>query len=230
VSAVLPGPEFSEQIVVSAPIPTYAYVQFATYFVPVEVGAVRFKQLSDAMKTMFILCIVSVLDLSLELVLNRLGIHNLFMDDLFLPIEVSFLGAVFFLGVRSRKARTVIVGSALGFLVVWVIDKIYFDNPDSINSWMSMASRVVDTFMALVVCQFAVRDHGGTAVDPSIEWVAAGAIVYSVGTFLIFGLGNQLMELGVQYFTAAWYINWTLAIVSNVLFTKGLLCKPLPTT
>jgi len=80
--------------------------------------------------------------------------------------------------------------------------------------------------MAAIVIWTQIKDERSTMLERSVFWVAAAVILYSTGTMAVLGLGNFLMKLGRPYFVAAWHINWTLIIVANIFYTKGMLCKP----
>jgi ABC-type transport system involved in multi-copper enzyme maturation permease subunit len=102
---------------------------------------------------------------------------------------------------------------------------VFFRDPDHINSGMAMISRTFLIVMALVTLQSAIKDEKLHLLERPVFWVVMGVVLYSAGTLLVVGLSNQLLELGVPYFVVAWHINWSLLIIANLLYTKGMLCK-----
>ena len=102
---------------------------------------------------------------------------------------------------------------------------IWFNNPNHIDSGMAMISRTFVIAVSLITLQATLKDERSRLVERPVFWVAMGAILYSSGTLLVVGLSNQLLQLGKTYFDVAWHINWTLLIIANLFYTKGILCK-----
>jgi hypothetical protein len=102
---------------------------------------------------------------------------------------------------------------------------IWFYDPDHIDSAMAIVSRILLIVMSLVTLQAAMRDEQSHLTARPIFWVVIGVILYSSGTMLVFGLSNQLLKLGETYFIVAWHVNWSLLIIANLAYTRGMLCK-----
>jgi hypothetical protein len=76
-----------------------------------------------------------------------------------------------------------------------------------------------------VTLHAAVKDEKSHLLERPVFWVAMGVLLYASGTLLVLGLSNHLLQLGKPYFDVAWHINWSLLIIANLLYTKGMLCK-----
>ena len=48
-------------------------------------------------------------------------------------------------------------------------------------------------------------------------WLASSALIYFTGVFFIPGLSNDILKMGISYFEDAWYINWSLGTIVNIL-------------
>jgi hypothetical protein len=86
-------------------------------------------------------------------------------------------------------------------------------------------SRIFLVVMCVITLIGVPRSRGGRLTSQPVFWVLTGTVLYSSGSFVVFGLSNVLLREGLAYFHIAWHINWLLLIAANLLYTKGLLCK-----
>jgi hypothetical protein len=206
-------------------IPVLGQIHFIGYVVPATAGIIRFPRLSRAMRILTLLCVLACIDIAAQYLVALWGMKNYFLSDYYRVIEVSLLCVVFYLSSVSKGTRIVLRVLGILFVVIWVLDMIFFRDPDRINSGMAMISRTFLIVMALVTLQSAIKDEKSHLLERPVFWVVMGVVLYSAGTLLVVGLSNQLLELGVPYFVVAWHINWSLLIIANLLYTKGMLCK-----
>jgi hypothetical protein len=206
-------------------IPVLGQIHFIGYVVPATAGIIRFPRLSRAMRILTLLCVLACIDIAAQYLVALWGMKNYFLSDYYRVIEVSLLCVVFYLSSVSKGTRKVLRVLGILFVVIWVLDMIFFRDPDRINSGMAMISRTFLIVMALVTLQSAIKDEKSHLLERPVFWVVMGVVLYSAGTLLVVGLSNQLLDLGVPYFVVAWHINWSLLIIANLLYTKGMLCK-----
>jgi hypothetical protein len=206
-------------------IPVFGQIHLASFLIPASVGVAKFATLNKAMRILAVMCLVACLDVALQVFLSMKYVKNYFISDYYRLIETSFLCAVFYFAVASRKVRNVLRGFGILFVVIWIVDMNWFNNPDHMNSGMAMISRVFVLGMSLITLQTTMKDERPHLVQRPVFWIALGAILYSTGTLLIVGLSNQLLQLGPTYFIVAWHVNWSLLIIVNLFYAKGMLCK-----
>jgi len=206
-------------------IPILGYVYFVSSLVPLSVGLVRYRSIARPMKILTLLCVLSFVNAATQFILGRLKISNQFIGNAFVPVEVLLIILIYFFSTGLSKYRRIVVGSGILFMLVWIIDKLFFEIPNQINPEMAVVSRLFLVAMSLLMISVASGVEIPRLRDKSVFWVAAGVILYSTGTFLAVGLGNRLLEMNVSFFIIVWHINWSLLIVANLLYTKGLLCK-----
>lgn len=206
-------------------VPIFAVFSHVSFFMPTAAGIVRFKQLDRSIKVFVLFCIYSCIELSIEYVLGVKHINNTLLINYGFLIETLFPVVVCMLAVEERGVRRVI--GALGILIVciWVIDKIFFDVGNQINSEMGAVTRVFIIIVSLVTMHTIAKKLDSPLTDKPIFWVSAGFILYSAGTLFIVALSNVLLKMGYLYFLAAWYLNWSLTILSNLIFLKGFFCR-----
>jgi len=206
-------------------IPVFGQVHLVSFLVPAIAGIKRFAVVSRAMRVLTVLCVLACIDIVAQYLVALWGMKNYFLSDYYRVIEVSLLCAVFHFSTVSKGTRIVLRLLGILFVVIWAVDMISFHDPNRINSGMAMISRTFLIVMALVTLQSAIKDEKSNLLERPVFWVVMGVVLYSAGTLLVVGLSNQLLELGVPYFVVAWHINWSLLIIANLLYTKGMLCK-----
>ena len=206
-------------------IPIFGQIHALSFLVPATAGVKKFAGLSTALRMLAALCILACLNIATQYVLAVLSIKNYFISNYYRVIETSLLCAVFYYSAAPKGVRNVLRGLGILFFVIWGVDTIWYNNPNQIDSGMAMISRIFILGMSLITLQATFKDERSHLVERSVFWIAMGAVLYSSGTLLVVGLGNQLLQLGQPYFIAAWHVNWLLLIIANLFYTKGMLCK-----
>ncbi len=207
------------------PTPTLGYVAAWSYVIPVAAGITRLRVLSTALKVFLILCVLSALQVGAQYVLGARGISNYFLLNYFVALEFILIILVYSLSTSSRGVRAVLSACAILFLVYWIVDLIFWNDPTRISSVAAVAANILLIVASVAILQSATRDTTTRLADRPIFWVATGVAVYAAGSLLVLGFSNELLKLGVEYFDVGWHINWSLIILSNLLFAKGLLCR-----
>jgi hypothetical protein len=205
-------------------LPVLAVVAAFSFPIPVIAGIVRFKRLSTAMRVFLLFCIFALAEIVGEYVLGRKNINNTFLSNYSFLIETAFIVTVYLLSVESKKVKQIIVVSALLFLCIWIIDKIYFEIANRLNDEMAIASRVCIILITVVTIHSIAKQMNHPFTGEPIFWASSGIVIYSSGVILVVGLSNELLKMGTSYFLAAWHINWAMAIISNLMYTKGFFC------
>jgi hypothetical protein len=206
--------------------PILFYVVIGSSFLAAVVGLVRYRKLDIGAKALATLCMVNFFEGTAALVLSLMKIQNLELLNDYRPVELALTAGVFYLMVDSRIARRLLVLCASAFILVWIVDKIYLDDPGQLNNRMAMLSRILAAIMSIVALYFGAKGSESLFFERPLFWVGTAVLVYSSGTLVVLGLSNELINLKLETFMKAWQINWTLLIMANLFYTKGLLCKP----
>ncbi len=207
-------------------IPAIAYVSAALYTIPAIAGILRFRRLNNAMKVFLLLSLFSCVEISIEYVLGRNHINNASLSNDSYPIESAFICAVYILSAGRKTIKQIISMLALLYFAIWIVNKIYFDIPDQSNDQMAMASGIFIIIISVITIQTTVSKMNHPLIDEPIFWVSSGTLIYWTGVLFILGSSNELLKMGTSYFQKAWYVNWSLTIVANAMFTKAYLCRP----
>ena len=206
-------------------MPTLAYIAGAMSFVPAAVGLARYGRLDKSMRAFTIFAIIGSISVTVEFCLGKLGITNYFLADIYYLLSMLLLAIVYHWSISGKRAQNMLKGAAIVYFLVWAVDEICFANRSQVNSTLAMISSIFLVIISMVALQTLLRTPKERLTAQPVFWISTGTILYSAGSFLVFGLSNELLKLSLAYFTIAWHINWILYIVSMLMFTKGLLCK-----
>lgn len=207
-------------------IPITGYVAAGTFLIPAAVGLARYTNLDKAMRLFAVFSLVACINVALEYVLASLKIRNYILADIYYLVEIAFVAIIYHLSVAGKATRT-LLNTCLGlYSLLWLVDELFLVSPDRLNNVLSTVSKIVLVVMSIVTLNTYLRSASSRLTREPIFWILAGMILYSSGSFVVFGLSNELLRLGRTYFDIGWHINWILLIVANLLYTKGLLCKP----
>lgn len=202
-----------------------AHVAGGSSLLPAIVGMIRYRKIDKAMKLFAVFSVVGVLNLGLELILGMFKIRNYFLSDLYFLIEVPFIAAIYYMSIAAPFARRILRISSLLFIIVWVVQKCFFANPQQLSSDLAMITAIFLIAMSILTLNAYSKAATSRLMDGSVFWVLTGTIVYYAGSFAVMGLSNELLKMGLEYFEIAWYINWILFITSMLLYSKGLMCR-----
>ena len=205
-------------------LPVIVYFVNASSLFAAIAGIARFRRLNNAMKVFSIICGLTCLMEIFELILNRKHINNTFISNYYVLVEVIFVSVVYLLSLGNKRMQRIISALALLFLCIWVLDKIYFDVSCQVNIEMAVTSRIFIILISVLTIHTIVRQTNHPFINTPIFWVSSGILLYSTGVALILASMNELIKMGISYYQAAWYINWSLEILCNLMYTKGFFC------
>jgi hypothetical protein len=207
-------------------IPTLGYVHLLSFLFPAFVGIRNYAKMDRPMRLLTLLCIFAVVNIVVQFLLGRWGIRNHIVSDYYRVLEVSLLCGVFWLSVTQQRVRKVMVILAMLFVLAWFVDLVLSNGHQRLNNEMAMTSRMVLLVMSLTTLYAELRNERTSLAERSVFWVSTAVALYTAGTFLVLAFSNYLLVLGRTYFDVAWHINWALLIAANLMYTKGMMCKP----
>lgn len=205
--------------------PIMGPISAVTSLIPVAVGVSRYKKLNFAMKAFSAFCIVVSVETAAEYVLAFHQINNNFISNAGLGIEPLSVAAVYALALDDKRIRKALLALMIVFVCVWVPDKIFLEIPTEMNEEMSFVSNIFMIAISIIALHTIARRTTDTLISEPLLWITTANILLAAGDMFVLGLSNEILAMGVSYFTAAWTINWSLDTVSYILFAEGLLCK-----
>ncbi|MDP1676703.1 MAG: hypothetical protein Q8L88_07520 [Bacteroidota bacterium] len=205
--------------------PILLYVAEASCFLPAGAGLFQWKKLNSPLKILTLFFCFSVLHVIAEETLRRMSINNLFLQNIHQVVEVESFLYFFWTWSKQRILKDGIQYAAMIYLVVWTLNKVYFEQPEQFNESMS----TIANFFLIVVSIFVLLELSKTAtvslLSHTIFWIGSGTILYFSGTIIIFSLSNTILQIGFLYFDIFWHFNWSLVIIVNLMFARSFWCK-----
>jgi hypothetical protein len=206
-------------------VPFLALVSFISSPLPVIVGWIRRKYLSRGSRIFLGLLSFYLLVLAAQLVMMFNYINTLWTTQLYTLMEFCIIAAVYFVESDTRFIRNAIRWSIYVFCVFWIIAKFSFEPMTLYDNYTGPFAAVLLSVMATYKLIELLRESRDSVFKKSMFWISTGIIVYYVGTMPLVSLANMLLTRPLEEFANFWRINWGLAIVSNLIYTKAFTCK-----
>lgn len=205
--------------------PTIMILAGCASLLPAAVGVSRFSGQKPAMKVYTLLCVLSSLEIAVEFALVFFHQNGIFVSNIALGIESVLMMIVYAIALDVRSVRRTMLVMGACFVCIWVPGIIFIQAPGQFNQAMALATRIFILVPSVIALYVVARRTAVSLTDEPLFWITSGNILYSSGLIFILAVSSDLLALSPPYFTAAWNLNWSLMIVADVLFTKGLLCR-----
>jgi len=210
--------------------PLISYVAMGSSLLPAAAGCLRYRRLSLAMKLFLGYCSIAFAQIAGEYWLAIHRTPNAFLANFGLGTEPFLFCAVYAVALGSGMPRRLVILAGLMYGLFWVPDRIFFEvSSTQLHEAAGIVSRMAIVVMSAVTLHNTARRTATLLSDEPLFWVTTASLLAAAGEAFVIGAGNELLALGMQYFQAAWELNWSLLILSNLLFLRGFLCNPVPT-
>ena len=206
-------------------IPILAYIAAASFFFPSTVGIYKWKEQDTLMKVFIVYCCFSSLHVIVEYTIGRMGMPTHALSNLHQLVELTAISFVYFKYAQHNGIKNIIQYGTLVYVFVWILYKFTFEEPQKISELIQTSGRFILICFSTIILFEMIRVSKNGIIKKKVFWIVAGVILYSAGTIIIFTTGNKILTMGMTYFEFLWHFNWTLAILANSLFVKGILCK-----
>jgi NADH:ubiquinone oxidoreductase subunit 6 (subunit J) len=161
----------------------------------------------------------------LEIILIKLGKHNLWVTHFSTLIEFLLLSGVFYIWKKKKRQKQTIVILASVFIVLWIVSKYTFESFEQYDNYTTGIARVLEIAYAISLLFDILQDAHTTLWKDARIWVASGVLIYSAGVILVFVLFNELFKVSESVLRLLWHINWSLLILSSILYFRGIMCR-----
>lgn len=205
------------------PFPLFGYITAASYLIPVAIGLINYQRLRSSVKIFYLYCTVAMTGVLGEVILSYWGINNHLIINVFRLFEI-LLYARFLLKISTYyKLNLMIYASVLLFLSIWIFTNFIQDKIETFNAVDAFTAGVILLVLSGLLLFLAVHKVEVPPTKTPKFWIAAGILIYNSGTVILMALSNTLLEQGLEIFNIAWHINWTLCIVSNLMYSYSFL-------
>ena len=177
------------------------------------------------MKLFLLLWVAVFIQVVVEIYYSRLGVNNLEIENNGMFLETALLGIVYLTAAKGKKYHSILYYILGIYVCILIGSRVFFHVPNKIDPIENILGKAVIIIYGILFLYNELKLTTKLISQEPIFWVAAGSLLYSGGTIIIFGLGDVLTNLGSAYFVMAWYINFILVIIANIVYTKAFLCS-----
>jgi hypothetical protein len=206
-------------------IPVLFYISMLTEIVTALVGGLRYRTLPRPLRILEWLIIFAILEAGLQWALSYFGIHNLWTSHFFTLIEMVLVVLMYSSWMKNRRNRMILSLCLFVFIIFWIVSKFTFEPLSLVDGWTAAISKILQITFSTLLLVDVVKESDMNWTDDSRLWIIAGIIIYSAGSIFIFALFNKMLQISPDRLKIIWFLNWTLIIISNLLYTRGFLCK-----
>ena len=201
-----------------------AYVSLATtVIVPFILLFLRIKPAEISFKFLFIYFYLAALSELVLLFMQRQGINNMPVINIFSLLEFGLLsGFLLFLPITKNK-------NILGTLVLGIIifDLLHYFLINPLSSFDSVAMTIqnisLTIFSASVLIKVA-RDYTHPIFKNPLFWFSIAIFFYFSVNVAVFCTGNFLLDDHTHLRKYTWIVNSLMTILSNFFYAIGILC------
>jgi hypothetical protein len=111
------------------------------------------------------------------------------------------------------------------FIVFWIVSKFAFEPFSLRDGWTATITMIFQILFSTFILVDVVKDNDIIWTDDPRLWIAAGTIIFAAGSLFWFAFFNKMLLISPKLFKQVYNLNWILAIISNLLYVRGLTCK-----
>lgn len=204
--------------------PLLCYISEISFGAPVVVGAYMYRTLGRQGKFFFLYCFLMALGILVEDVIPRMGISNHFFLKIFVIGETIGITGMFCVFVKNARWRRFALILLILFLATSAGHYAFTHAQEAFNEVDIFFSGAIQILFGGILVYVAINVQEVPYQKNPLFLFGFSILIYNAGTIMILSFVNVLLKMGVEYFTMAWYINWSLMIFSNILFAYTFFC------
>jgi hypothetical protein len=203
----------------------FAYTVIAVEVGTLIVGGFRYRNLPRPLRILVWLIAFNIGLIGLEFIIASGKRNNLWLTHVSTIVEYVLIVFIFSSWIKHKTIRFVLMSSLPLFIVLWIVGKFTFEPLSFADDLTSTISKVLQISFSAYLLIIIVKDSDIAWRHDSRFWIAASVIIYAAGSLFIFALFNKMVQVSPDFLRMIWPLNWILAIISNLFFTLGFLCK-----
>lgn len=206
-------------------IPVFSYIAGATFVIPLYSGIRAWKTLGPSMKLFAAFTMYAAVHVALEFILGHNGINNHFLLNIFDLVSFQCIVYLYYRWVESKRMKEFFQLLGLAYAAYWALEMSYIEVPDDFQTAISTSANMLLIVSSTVILYSIAQSQESKVYSLAVSWIATGVILYCGGTVIIQAMSNILLTMGQRYFDMMWHVNWTLCIISNILYARSFWCK-----
>ncbi len=193
------------------------YFSMLSILLPLLMGAIFFKWLSNPLKWLFFFIVVGAIFEGFSLFLNLKHVNNLFLFHLFIIFEFGFLSVVLWLIFQVQRYRMFISVISIPF-TMYLVASLFTSDLTTFND----QNRIIESSILILYCilyiVMALKRLKASYLEMHPYFILiSGLLIYFAGTISVFIFSNQLDH---SNFMPAWTVHSLLNIFLKLVYTS----------
>jgi hypothetical protein len=206
-------------------LPWLFYLFFLVQVSTMLVGGFRYKSLSLPLRILEWLVLMSVVDTAGTWILILLHIPTTWLSHCYTLLELVLISMMYLSWIKLQVRKKMLLWSLAGFTLLWIISKLSIEPLIYSDDLTATISKVIQIAFSTYVLIEVIHESDILWTNDPRMWVAASIILYAAGTIFWYALFQKMLQISPELLRQSYSLNWTLMIVSNLLFVRGFLCK-----
>ena len=154
--------------------------------------------------------------------------NNLFIFHVYTPIEYSILAFLYLRVFQDKRIKKILWLSIPAFVMLSAILTLSVQPVEKNNSLMNVLESVlIITWSMLYIREIIVQQQASTLECFPMFWISAGLLFYFVGSQLIEGLLNSLMDESMAIAQKVYRLMYLFRFTLMIMFIIGCFCQQL---
>lgn len=196
--------------------------------VPILAAWPRRRVLSPPLRWVVIYLVITLVEEIIMVYWSRNGRHNLWIINLYTPIEAWILAMMFAAWQPRERWRMMIFISLAAFMVFWAVMMATAEGFDTFPKF----SKPVESLLVLAAAAWTLVQRSRLTASPLTLhpwfWVSVGTLLYFAYLLLLNPVGMILMNTRLDLLIWAYNINGILTTVMYLFWLRALLLVRIP--
>lgn len=193
--------------------------------IPLMIALVLWRRLDRPMRILSGMFLVACLTEAVCWYLAYHSTSNLWLNHVWTAVEYTCIILAFAYWQKKSTIQRFLRFSIPVFFAILIMNKIFFESFNSLDSISRSISSVVIICVAAFTFQRIIIEPGESLLGDARFWISSAALIYHAGTLTLFTLGRGMMADNMANFEAIYTVHSVINILTNLLFAGGFLCR-----
>ncbi len=185
-----------------------------TIFIAFAIGSFRFSLMSSPLKLITIQLGISLVVQTIGLYLMQNGMLNEWLFNVYIPIEIWFLGGAALIYLNNNAQKSVLSALLIFATIVWLF-QIYNNGIEQFAVWtlLTQSLILVLAYTTILFQLLRTQDKDSFIIKKSTFWIAISIIIYYGCNIPFFSFLQHLIEVDKNSAKLLFQINSVLCLI-----------------
>lgn len=194
---------------------TLAIAAILANLLPIFCGLYWYTHVKKEFKLFLYFLMISFIFSMMMMLFSFRGNNNMFVLHFYTLFELIFIVYILSQWQNRIRSRILLLLTYIPFLIIWLIVKIFIEDPTNFDNISSSLSSAIITVISAYTLLGLVKDWG-KPIENAVFLIVSGFLIYFSGNLVLFALSATVLS-------SSWVIHNGLAIVSDLFYTGGFL-------